>query len=216
MDDGIPCLSGCAGAPPGAYFLGDLPADAATVTRRFSASGSPDPARSTVSAAPTLTSKVAILSPADPPRRRRRPREVPSRCSSTGRSSPTHSPAATSSPASALPPSSVASSPSHGDVTPGPASTCSTPARSRPPASETPNGRVTYDGTAAIDGVPGAAAAIPLMVREHRRLARRRAPPTGNAVDVIDGASLAPHRQRGMPCVVSPSRPSVPPRTRTR
>lgn len=65
----------------------------------------------------------------------------------------------------------------------------------------TPGGRVRYIGDAAIDGVPGTAAPIPLLFRGLAGSTCGAALPTGRAVDVIDGveATLIDY---GMPCVI--------------
>ena len=53
----------------------------------------------------------------------------------------------------------------------------------------TPDGRVLYAGTTAIDGVPGTAAAVPLMFENIAGSMTGALLPTGNAVDVIDGVA---------------------------
>lgn len=65
----------------------------------------------------------------------------------------------------------------------------------------TPNGRVTYRGDAAIDGVPGTHAAVPLMFEKIAGSICGALLPTGNAVDVIDGVECT-LIDNGMPCVV--------------
>jgi 4-oxalomesaconate tautomerase len=65
----------------------------------------------------------------------------------------------------------------------------------------TPGGRVTYDGSARIDGVPGTAAPVPLEFRETAGSSCGALLPTGNAVDVIDGVACT-LIDNGMPCVV--------------
>lgn len=65
----------------------------------------------------------------------------------------------------------------------------------------TPGGRPTYDGDAAIDGVPGTAAPIPLEFRDTAGSSCGALLPTGNAVDIIDGAACT-LIDNGMPCVV--------------
>lgn len=65
----------------------------------------------------------------------------------------------------------------------------------------TPGGRVTYDGKAAIDGVPGTAAAVPLEFRDTAGSSCGALLPTGKAVDVIDGVACT-LIDNGMPCVV--------------
>lgn len=52
---------------------------------------------------------------------------------------------------------------------------------------QTPGGRVTYDGDAAIDGVPGTAAPIRLVFRDAAGAKTGKLLPTGRPVDAIDG-----------------------------
>ena len=72
---------------------------------------------------------------------------------------------------------------------------------------QTPGGRVTYDGDAAIDGVPGTAAPIPLEFRDTAGSSCGALLPTGNAVDVIDGVACT-LIDNGMPCVVHRAPPT--------
>ncbi|MCP5367749.1 MAG: 4-oxalomesaconate tautomerase [Hyphomicrobiales bacterium] len=65
----------------------------------------------------------------------------------------------------------------------------------------TPGGRVTYAGDAAIDGVPGTAAPVPLTFRDTAGSSCGALLPTGNAVDVIDGVPVT-CIDNGMPVVV--------------
>lgn len=65
----------------------------------------------------------------------------------------------------------------------------------------TPGGRVSYDGTARIDGVPGAHAPVPLMFRNLAGSMTGALLPTGNAVDVIEGVACT-LLDNGMPCVI--------------
>ncbi|MFZ5963290.1 4-oxalomesaconate tautomerase [Thalassococcus sp. BH17M4-6] len=65
----------------------------------------------------------------------------------------------------------------------------------------TPGGRVTYDGTAAIDGVPGRHAPVPLMFTGIAGSMCGALLPTGNAMDVIAGVE-ATLIDNGMPCVI--------------
>jgi len=66
---------------------------------------------------------------------------------------------------------------------------------------ETPGGRVRYDGDAAITGVPGTAAPIPLAFRDTAGSSCGALLPTGNGVDTIDGIRCT-LIDNGMPCVV--------------
>ena len=63
----------------------------------------------------------------------------------------------------------------------------------------TPDAAVTYEGDAAIDGVPGSAAPIPLEFRDTAGSSCGALLPTGNAVDTIDGIACT---LIDMPCVV--------------
>jgi 4-oxalomesaconate tautomerase len=65
----------------------------------------------------------------------------------------------------------------------------------------TPGGRVTYDGDARIDGVPGRAAAVPLEFRDTAGASCGALFPTGNPSDQIDGVPVT-LIDNGMPCVV--------------
>ena len=55
----------------------------------------------------------------------------------------------------------------------------------------TPGGKVRYDGDAAIDGVPGAAAPIHLAFLDAAGSKTGKLLPTGSAVDVIDGVRVS-------------------------
>jgi 4-oxalomesaconate tautomerase len=66
---------------------------------------------------------------------------------------------------------------------------------------QTPGGRVRYDGDAAISGVPGTAAPIPLLFRDTAGSSCGALLPTGNGVDTIDGVACT-LIDNGMPCVV--------------
>ena len=66
---------------------------------------------------------------------------------------------------------------------------------------QTPGGRVTYAGDARIDGVPGAAAPVPLEFRDTAGSSCGALLPTGNAADVIEGVACT-LIDNGMPCVV--------------
>ena len=66
---------------------------------------------------------------------------------------------------------------------------------------QTPGGRVSYQGDARIDGVPGTAAPIPLEFRDTAGSSCGALLPTGNASDLIDGVACS-LIDNGMPCVV--------------
>ena len=65
---------------------------------------------------------------------------------------------------------------------------------------QTPNGRVEYEGEAAIDGVPGASAPIPIDFLDIAGASCGALLPTGRAVDKVDGVELT-CIDNGMPVV---------------
>lgn len=66
---------------------------------------------------------------------------------------------------------------------------------------QTPGGRVTYSGSARIDGVPGTSAPVPITFRDTAGSSCGALLPTGNPVDVIDGVEVT-CIDNGMPVVV--------------
>ncbi|MEM7240922.1 MAG: 4-oxalomesaconate tautomerase [Pseudomonadota bacterium] len=66
---------------------------------------------------------------------------------------------------------------------------------------ETPNGKVTYDGDALIDGVPFPSAPIPLEFQDTAGSMCGALLPTGNMADVVDGVEVT-LIDNGMPCVI--------------
>jgi 4-oxalomesaconate tautomerase len=66
---------------------------------------------------------------------------------------------------------------------------------------QTPGGKVTYIGDAAIDGVPGTHAPVPVEFRETAGSSCGALLPSGNGVDVIDGVPVT-LIDNGMPCVI--------------
>ena len=66
---------------------------------------------------------------------------------------------------------------------------------------QTPGGAVSYAGDARIDGVPGAAAPVPLQFRDTAGATCGALLPTGRPVDRIDGIEVT-LIDNGMPCVV--------------
>ena len=66
---------------------------------------------------------------------------------------------------------------------------------------QTPGGVPTYAGTAAIDGVPGTHAPVPLEFRDTAGSSCGALLPTGNTVDHVNGVSVT-LIDNGMPCVV--------------
>ncbi len=65
----------------------------------------------------------------------------------------------------------------------------------------TPGGRVTYRGDAAIDGVPGTHAPVPMEFRDTAGSSCGALLPSGNPVDVVNGVPVT-LIDNGMPCVV--------------
>lgn len=65
----------------------------------------------------------------------------------------------------------------------------------------TPGGRVSYTGTARIDGVPGHAAPIPIAFEDTAGSSCGALLPTGNAADTVGGVRVT-LIDNGMPCVV--------------
>ena len=65
----------------------------------------------------------------------------------------------------------------------------------------TPNGAVEYEGDAAIDGVPGTAAAIPLEFLDVAGSSCGSLLPTGSPVDPVDGVAVT-CIDNGMPVVI--------------
>ncbi len=66
---------------------------------------------------------------------------------------------------------------------------------------QTPGGRVQYSGNATIDGVPGSAAAVPLMFNNIAGSMTGALLPTGNPVDRVEGTDCT-LIDNGMPIVV--------------
>ena len=66
---------------------------------------------------------------------------------------------------------------------------------------QTPGGRVTYDGDARIDGVPGSHAPVPLEFRDTAGSSCGALLPTGKAVEEVNGIRVT-LIDNGMPCVV--------------
>ncbi|MDE0705455.1 MAG: 4-oxalomesaconate tautomerase [Rhodospirillaceae bacterium] len=66
---------------------------------------------------------------------------------------------------------------------------------------QTPGGTVRYAGDARIDGVPGAAAPVPLQFRDTAGATCGALLPTGRACDRVDGIEVT-LIDNGMPCVV--------------
>ncbi|WP_289149390.1 PrpF domain-containing protein [uncultured Salipiger sp.] len=65
----------------------------------------------------------------------------------------------------------------------------------------TPGGRVSYEGAARIDGVPGGAAPVPLVFEALAGAMCGALLPSGRAVDMIDGVACT-LIDNSMPCVI--------------
>jgi len=70
---------------------------------------------------------------------------------------------------------------------------------------QTPSGRVTYAGEAAIDGVPGLHAPVSIEFRDTAGSSCGALLPSGNAVDFVEGVPVT-LIDNGMPCVVMKAR----------
>jgi 4-oxalomesaconate tautomerase len=66
---------------------------------------------------------------------------------------------------------------------------------------QTPNGRVSYQGAASIDGVPATAAAVPIEFKDTAGSSCGALLPSGKICDVIDGVEMT-MIDNGMPVVV--------------
>ena len=66
---------------------------------------------------------------------------------------------------------------------------------------ETPGGRVSYEGEARIDGVPGTSAPMGIVFEDTAGSTCGALLPTGNAVDVVEGVGVT-LIDNGMPCVI--------------
>ncbi|MAD94152.1 MAG: 4-oxalomesaconate tautomerase [Rhodobacteraceae bacterium] len=65
----------------------------------------------------------------------------------------------------------------------------------------TPEGVISYKGNAYIDGVPGGAAAVPLVFKDIAGSSCGALLPTGNVVDIVEGVEVT-MIDNGMPCVL--------------
>jgi 4-oxalomesaconate tautomerase len=198
---GIPCLWMRGGTSKGAYFLGhDLPAEpAARDALLLRIMGSPDPRQiDGIGGADPLTSKVAILSPASRP-----DADVDYLFLQVFVDQPVVTDAQPCGNILAgVGPAAIERGlvPAAGDVTPVRIHMLNTGEVATAKVA-TPAGRVSYAGPAAIDGVPGTAAAVPLMFENIAGSMTGALLPTGNAVDVIDGVECT-LVDNGMPCVI--------------
>lgn len=198
---GIPCLWMRGGTSKGAYFLAsDLPTDAHTRDALLlRIMGSPDPRQiDGIGGADPLTSKVAILSPPS-----RADADVDYLFLQVFVDQPLISDAqGCGNILAGVGPAAIERGlvPVTGAVTPVRIHMCNTGEVAVAEVS-TPQGRVSYAGEAAIDGVPGRAAAVPLMFQNIEGAMSGALLPTGNAVDVIAGTACT-LIDNGMPIVV--------------
>ncbi|MBC7282168.1 4-oxalomesaconate tautomerase [Hoeflea sp.] len=201
MSDGIPCLWMRGGTSKGAYFLKrdlpDNPAERDALLLRIM--GSPDPRQiDGIGGGDPLTSKVAILSPST-----RGDADVDylflqvfvdqavvSDAQGCGNILAAVGPAA-------IERGLVAVS---GESTPVRIHMLNTGEVATALIS-TPGGKVSYEGSAAIDGVPGTHAPVPLMFNNIAGSMCGALLPTGNNVDVIQGIDCT-LIDNGMPCVI--------------
>ncbi|MEN3794714.1 4-oxalomesaconate tautomerase [Fulvimarina sp. MAC3] len=201
MSDGIPCLWMRGGTSKGAYFLAsDLPADAAARDALLlRIMGSPDAAQiDGIGGADPLTSKVAVLSPST-----RADADVDYLFLQVFVDQPLVSDAqgcgnllAAVGPA-AIERGLVAAT---GDETQVRIHMVNTK-EVAVATIRTPRGRVSYDGDARIDGVPGSHAPVPLIFDALAGSMCGALLPTGRVVDRIDGIACT-LIDNGMPCVV--------------
>lgn len=201
MSDGIACLWMRGGTSKGAYFLKrdlpDNPAERDALLLRIM--GSPDPRQiDGIGGGDPLTSKVAILSPS-----RRADADVDylflqvfvdqalvSDAQGCGNILAAVGPAAIERGLVAI----------SGETTPVRIHMLNTGEIATALIS-TPGGKVSYEGGAAIDGVPGTHAPVPLMFENIAGSMCGALLPTGNNVDVIDSIDCT-LIDNGMPCVI--------------
>ncbi|MBP7002777.1 4-oxalomesaconate tautomerase [Amaricoccus sp.] len=201
MSEGVPCLWMRGGTSKGAYFLAsDLPADpAGRDALLLRIMGSPDPRQiDGIGGADPLTSKVAVLSPSS-----REGADVDYLFLQVFVDRPVVTDAQPCGNILAgVGPAAIERGlvPAAGEVTPVRIHMLNT-GEVATARVETPGGRVSYAGAASIDGVPGTAAAVPLMFESIAGSMTGALLPTGRAVDVIDGVACT-LIDNGMPCVI--------------
>ncbi|PTQ68323.1 4-oxalomesaconate tautomerase [Celeribacter persicus] len=201
MSEGIPCLWMRGGTSKGAYFkAADLPSDTdARDALLFRIMGSPDPRQiDGIGGADPLTSKVAILSPSA-----REDADVDYLFLQVFVDQPLVSGAqACGNILAGVGPAAI-------EMEIVPAQDGETHVRIfmentgeiAVATVQTPNGRVTYEGKARIDGVPGTHAPIPLLFTGLAGSMCGALLPSGNTVDVIEGVACT-LIDNGMPIVV--------------
>ncbi len=198
---GVRCLWMRGGTSKGGYFLAeDLPADPAArdaFLRRVM--GSPDPRQiDGMGGADPLTSKVAVVSPSE-----RAGVDVDYLFLQIGVDAPLVSDAQTCGNILAgVGPFAIERGlvPARGAETPVTIHLANT-GQTAVATVQTPGGTVRYAGDARIDGVPGAAAPVPLQFRDTAGATCGALLPTGRACDRVDGIEVT-LIDNGMPCVV--------------
>lgn len=201
MSDGIPCLWMRGGTSKAAVFLAsDLPSDpAARDAMLLRVVGSPDPRQiDGIGGGDPLTSKVAVLSPSIRP-----DADVDYLFLQVFVDQPMVSAAqGCGNILAAVGPAAIERGlvPVSGPVTPVRIHMINTGEVARAEI-HTPNGRVGYDGSMSIDGVPGSAAPVRLMFDSIAGSMCGSLLPTGRAKDVIDGVDCT-LIDNGMPIAV--------------
>lgn len=201
MSEGIPCLWMRGGTSKGAYFLAsDLPRDpGARDALLLRVMGSPDPRQiDGIGGGDPLTSKVAILSPSS-----RADADVDYLFLQVFVDQALVSDAqACGNILAGVGPAAIERGlvPAQDGLTPVRIHMLNTGEVALAQI-QTPGGRVSYAGPAAIDGVPGTAAPVPLMFQNIAGSMCGSLLPSGRAVDVIDGVECT-LIDNGMPCVI--------------
>ena len=201
LPGGVRCLWMRGGTSKGGYFLADdLPADPAArddFLRRVM--GSPDPRQiDGMGGADPLTSKVAVVSPSE-----RAGVDVDYLFLQVSVDAPLVSDAQTCGNILAgVGPFAIERGlvPARAGETPVTIHLVNT-GQTAVATVQTPGGTVRYAGDARIDGVPGAAAPVPLQFRDTAGATCGALLPTGRACDRIDGIEVT-LIDNGMPCVV--------------
>ena len=201
MSEGIPCLWMRGGTSKGAYFLkSDLPAnEAERDALLLRIMGSPDPRQiDGLGGGDPLTSKVAILSPST-----RGDADVDYLFLQVFVDQPIVSDAqGCGNILAAVGPAAIERGlvPVVGEVTPVRIHMLNTGEVATAQVA-TPGGKVCYEGEAAIDGVPGTHAPVPLMFDNIAGSMCGALLPTGNMVDVINSIECT-LIDNGMPCII--------------
>ena len=199
--DGVPCVWMRGGTSKGAYFLAsDLPADPADRDDfLLHIMGSPDPAQiDGLGGGDPLTSKVAVIAPSS-----REDADVDYLFLQVFVDKPVVSDAqGCGNILAGVGPFAIERGlvSATGDETPVRVHMLNT-GEVASARIATPDGRVSYSGDTAIDGVPGRHAAVPLMFENIAGSMCGSLLPSGSVVDEIDGVACT-LIDNGMPCVV--------------